>query len=250
MIQVFRFLAATLLCLVLTAGLALAEPCRTVRFESSNYTVCSFDLNTTDLRIFWRKADGTPFGGFSALAEDLRARGLALKFATNGGMYDEELSPVGLYIEDGRELRPANTADASGNFHMKPNGVFYVDRTEAGVMETGRFLKAHPSAQFATQSGPMLVIDGKLHPRFIAGSDSRKRRNGVGVSRPHEVHFVLSDGPVSFDEFARLFRDELGCKNALFLDGTISGLYAPELHRNDSWYRFGPIIGVVEKGSG
>ena len=170
MIQVFRFLAAALLWLVVPAGLASAEPCRAMTFEGANYIVCSFDLTATDLRIFWRKADGTPYGGFPALAEDLKSRGLMLKFATNGGMYDEDLTPVGLYIEDGRELKPANTVDASGNFHMKPNGVFYVDGTEAGVMETGRFLKARPAAKFATQSGPMLVIDGKLHPRFIPGS--------------------------------------------------------------------------------
>jgi uncharacterized protein YigE (DUF2233 family) len=162
-------------------------------------------------------------------------------------MYDRALAPVGLYVEDGRQLKSANTADAAGNFHMKPNGVFYLDEDEAGVLETERFLSVRPETLFATQSGPMLVIDGEIHPRFIPDSDSLKRRNGVGVSSPTEVHFAVSEGGVSFHAFARLFRDRLGCDNALFLDGTVSSLYAPGIGRHDAWHRFGPIIASVRK---
>jgi uncharacterized protein YigE (DUF2233 family) len=63
----------------------------------------------------------------------------------------------------------------------------------------------------------MLVIDGAIHPAFIVGSTDRKPRNGVGVSSPTEVHFVITQGGwVNFHEFARFFRDGLGCNNALF----------------------------------
>lgn len=222
-----------------------AEPCRRESFENAAYIICSFDLTRSELRTFWRDEAGEPYGSFSAVADDLAAAGLKLQFAMNGGMYDDGLAPVGLYVEDGRELKAANTADAAGNFHMKPNGVFYLDGDEAGVLETGRFLNVRPETQFATQSGPMLVIDGEIHPRFIPGSDSLKRRNGVGVSSPTEVHFAISEGAVSFHDFARLFRERLGCGNALFLDGTVSSVYAPGIGRHDSWHRFGPIIGAV-----
>lgn len=228
-------------------GAGSAEPCRSESFAGAEYTICSFDLTRSDLRLFWRDGAGAPYGSFSAVADDLAGQGRKLEFAMNGGMYDRALAPVGLYIEDGRELKAANTADAAGNFHMKPNGVFYLNGDEAGILETEEFLNVRPDRQFATQSGPMLVIDGEIHPRFIPGSDSLKRRNGVGVSSPTKVHFAISEGAVSFYDFARLFRDRLGCDNALFLDGTISSLYAPEIGRNDSWYRFGPIIGAVAK---
>jgi uncharacterized protein YigE (DUF2233 family) len=64
----------------------------------------------------------------------------------------------------------------------------------------------------------MLVIDGAIHPAFIVGSTDRKPRNGVGVSSPTEVHFVITQGGgwVNFHEFARFFRDGLGCNNGLF----------------------------------
>lgn len=247
----FRRSLAAVICAVLCAAVAPASagaaPCRSERFEGTAYTVCSFDVRSADLRIFWGDADGEPYASFSALADDLAGQGLTLQFAMNGGMYAEDLSPVGLYVENGEEVRPANTNDGPGNFHMKPNGVFYLGGGEAGVLETGRFLQARPRARFATQSGPMLVIDGTIHPRFIPGSDSLKRRNGVGVSSATMVHFAMSENQVSFDAFARFFRDRLACDNALFLDGTISGLYAPELSRNDSWFDYGPIIGAVAR---
>lgn len=241
-----RHLAALVVGLAALAAPAAAEPCRSETFEGSAYTVCSFDLTKVDMRVFWRGEGGAPYATFSALAEELAARGLTLAFAMNGGMYNDDLGPVGLYVEDGRELKAANTADAAGNFHMKPNGVFYISGKTAGVMETGAFLNRRPAADFATQSGPMLVIDGAIHPRFIPNSPYRKRRNGVGVSSSSEVHFAISEDVVNFDEFARLFRDRLASPNALFLDGgSAPGLYAPELDRNDSWSRYGPIVGVV-----
>jgi uncharacterized protein YigE (DUF2233 family) len=135
------------------------------------------------------------------------------------------------------------------NFYKKPNGVFYIGDGEAGILETERFLADRPKANFATQSGPMLMINGAIHPAFIVNSTDRKPRNGVGVSSPTEVHFVITKGGVNFHDFALFFRDSLNCSNALFLDGgAASGLYAPEVGRNDAPAHggYGPIIAVVE----
>ncbi len=251
LIQLF---AVTLLCLFVP-GTAQAEPCRDESFKNSSYIVCSFDPTREDLRIFWRGDDGKPYRTFAALAADLEGKGKSLRFAMNGGMYEVDYRPVGLYIENGRELTRANTATLTGlphqipNFYKKPNGVFYIGDGKAGILETERFLADRPEAYFATQSGPMLVIDGTIHPAFIVKSADRKARNGVGVSSPTEVHFVITQGSVNFHEFATFFRDGLGCGNALFLDGgRASGLYAPELARNDAPGHggYGPIIAVVE----
>ena len=234
---------------------AHAEPCRSESFEGASYIVCSFDATKEDLRIYWRDGDGKPYRTFAKLAADLKGKGKLLRFAMNGGMYQEDLRPVGLYIENGRELIRADTATRAGapsqipNFYKKPNGVFYFGNGEAVILETERFLAARLKANFATQSGPMLVIDGAIHPAFIVNSTDRKPRNGVGVSSPTEVHFVITNGWVSFYEFALFFRDRLGCNKALYLDGgEASGLYAPEFGRNDAPGHggSGPIIAVVE----
>ena len=253
MLIVNRLLAAFLL-LALVSGTAEAEPCRGETFEGASYTVCSFDAKAADLRIFLRDAEGAPFKTFRALSEDLARRGSKLLFAMNGGMYGDDFSPTGLLVENGRELKSANLAEVRGepgsipNFYKKPNGVFYIGPDGPGVKETEAFLAGRIEAEFATQSGPMLVIDDEIHPAFIVGSSDRKRRNGVGVSGDNQVHFVISEGRVNFYDFARFFREKLGCENALFLDGgSAPGLYAPELRRNDrpGHGGYGPIIAVV-----
>jgi len=124
-----------------------------------------------------------------------------------------------------------------------PATVFYVDGKSAGVLETAAFARRKLKPVFATQSGPMLVVDGKLHPRFLANSTSRNRRNGVGVAGKR-VKFVLAETPVTFHEFARVFRDVLKTPNALYLDGSISRLYAADIHRNDLGFPMGPIVAV------
>jgi uncharacterized protein YigE (DUF2233 family) len=168
----------------------------------------------------------------------------------NAGMYHPDLAPVGLYVENGVQLVPANTQAGPGNFHMKPNGVFYLDGdgVGVGVAETTRYLRTKRKVVFATQSGPMLVIDGALHPKFPPVGISQEIRNAVGVPVDNQkAYFVIADGPVTFTALARLFRDHLNCANALFLDGTISGLHAPEIGRADSFWPVGPIISVFEK---
>jgi len=237
---------ATLLFLV--AGPAWAQaPCEALEEAGARYVVCRFDAARDDLRLFWNDARGERYGSFGALAGDLAKQGRTLAFAMNAGMYDPDYAPVGLYIENGVVQRPANLRDASGNFHLKPNGVFFVGAGRAGVMETGRFLRTRPAASLATQSGPMLVAGGRIHPRIRPTGVSAKIRNGVGVADGRRVMFAISNQPVTFHAFASLFRDRLGCPDALFLDGSISGVYAPNLQREDRWRPMGPIVGVVAR---
>jgi uncharacterized protein YigE (DUF2233 family) len=237
---------------VIAATPAAAAPSERQTFEDAAYIVCTFDLATSDIRFFWRQPDGTPHATFGDLAAHLEENGRRLEFAMNGGMYDDTLSPIGLYVENGEQHHAANTATSTEvpapNFYKKPNGVFFVDGDQAGVMTTEDFLADPPEADYATQSGPMLVIDGKLHPAFIEGSDSLNPRNGVCAPRPDQVRLAITEGSVNFWDFGRFFRDQLGCDNALFLDGgSASGIYSPQLGRDDppGHGGYGPIIGVV-----
>ncbi|MEQ1944245.1 phosphodiester glycosidase family protein [Mesorhizobium sp. VNQ89] len=224
----------------------LPPPCREMAFEAVNYIVCEVELDQYDLVL--RRVDATakPYGNLAALA-----KAEPFVFATNAGMYHEDLTPVGLYVEDGRETSPLNLGEAPGNFFMKPNGVFYVDQAgNAGVMESGAFAASGIKPVLATQSGPMLVIDGSLHPRFEADGASRYIRNGVGTNGGKQVVFAISRQPVSLGSFARLFRDGLGIRNALFFDGAISALHDGSKYLVGGSHPAGPILAVREKPAG
>ena len=231
--------------LVLGAAFPASAACAPKAFDGARYTVCAFDPRRDDLRLFWKGDDDRPFGSLGALAQALKAKGERLVFAMNAGMFREDQSPVGLYVEKNRLLRNADTRGGESNFHLKPNGVFWIGDGVAGVTETSRYLASPPAARYATQSGPMLLIDGKIHPKIRPDGTSAKIRNGVGVDGRGAVVFAIADEPVTFDAFARLFRDALECRNALFLDGSLSSLYAPELKRDDELLPIGPIVGVV-----
>ena len=220
--------------------------CQAESFEGNDYTVCRFDLRQDRLQLFSLDGDGQPYGSFASLSDALARDGRTLAFAMNAGMYGEDLKPIGLYVEAGRTLRKANRRDGPGNFHMKPNGVFFIDGERGGVMETEAYLAAGISPQFASQSGPMLVVDGRIHPKFSPDGTSLQRRNGVGAPDGHTLVFAISESWVNFHSFARLFRERLACANALFLDGSISSLHAPDLGRSDDFAPLGPIVALVK----
>lgn len=252
---VAMMLVAAMSCSVQAQEMDKPGICEADSFEDTKYIICKPENGVAGLRLFWKGADGEPYRTFSSVAKAVSDEGHTLVFAMNAGMYRPDFSPIGLYIENEQELRPANRQkgeNASGpvpNFYKKPNGVFFWDDKGAGILPTDTFLKRKPKVSFATQSGPMLVIRNKLHPAFIVGSTDRTRRSGVGVCENGAVRFAISEDPVNFHDFARMFRDHLKCPNALFLDGGHgTGIYSPELGRNDiSWHGgFGPIVGFVE----
>lgn len=234
---------------------AFAQACAEETFEETRYIVCTVDPDNADLRLFWKNAAGEPYRTFANLADAVRQEGRVLAFAMNAGMYQTDFSPLGLYVENGRELRPADTTAAEvsagpvPNFRKKPNGVFFLGEKGAGIVATHEFLKLQPKVYLATQSGPMLVIRNRLIPIFIVNSQDRTRRSGVGVCRDKMIRFAISEDAVNFHDFGRLFRDHLKCADALFLDGGGgAGIYYPAMERNDiSWHGgYGPMFGLVE----
>lgn len=218
--------------------------CEEVRDGAASYVACRFDPDREDIRLHLAGPGGEAYGGFVALRQQLWAERRVLLFAMNAGMYHHDLSPVGYFAEYGKVLKPAVTGGGWGNFHLLPNGVFLMTHGKAEVMETKAFVARGVTPDFGTQSGPMLVIDGRLHPRFLPDSDSFKIRNGVGVDDQGRVHMVVSRVPVRFYDFAAFFRDRLGCANALYLDGTISSVFVAEETRVDRLFPMGPILSV------
>lgn len=209
------------------------------------YDVVHVDVAAQPLRLFWQDAEGSAYGNFHRLRDDLRRQGQDLLFATNAGIYGKDLRPLGLHVADGVELRPLNRGRGGGNFFLAPNGVFAIADGVARVLAADAYAGMGLAPRLAVQSGPMLLMGGALHPRFLVDSDSRHIRNGVGVLSPAEVVFVLSNRPVNFHTFATFFRDRLGCADALYLDGSLSEFYLPALDRNRRGRDFVGILAVT-----
>lgn len=234
----------TLLC---TTTTAMAVECKAINYEGAHYTICEVDATIEKLDLFLRDDEGEILGQFTSVDRMLGAEGKRLAFAMNAGMYHDDRSPVGHYKEDGHEIMRVIPNAGPGNFGLLPNGVLCLRPGRADVFETGDFIASAPDCYAATQSGPMLVIDGALHPRFLKDGTSKYIRNGVGtVDFGTRAVFAISDEPVNFYRFGKLFRDYLKIPNALYLDGNISRLYAPSVGRRDFGFALGPIVGVVE----
>ncbi|SPF80005.1 phosphodiester glycosidase family protein [Pseudoprimorskyibacter insulae] len=242
-----RAIAAALAAILgVFAGQAHAVECSKVQYQGNRYTLCEVDPAQDDMRLFLRDESGMIYGNFAAIDADLARDGLQLSFAMNGGMYHEDRAPVGHYVEDGVQVMRVVPNAGPGNFGLLPNGVLCFGDGSAHVIETLRFVEESPSCAYASQSGPMLVIDGALHPAFLPDSTSRFIRNGVGTTEAGDrAIFVVSDNSVTFHDFASFFRDHLRLKQALFIDGRVSRLHAPQLGRSDLGRPMGPIVGVV-----
>jgi uncharacterized protein YigE (DUF2233 family) len=238
-----------LLAFASSASPALAVSCEDVDYGGQSYTVCRVDAAREELRLFLNNAEtGAPLGSFENVDKQLAAQGMRLEFAMNAGMYHQDRAPVGHYVEDGQEIMRVISSEGPGNFGLLPNGVFCIREGRADVIETLKYLRDRPACDYASQSGPMLVIDGALHPRFLPDGPSRFIRNGVGTNADgSHAWFVISNEPVNFYEFAVFFRDRLHTPQALYFDGNISRLYAPGLERFDGGFPMGPVVGVVRE---
>ena len=219
--------------------------CETTTFEGAWLTHCMADPARHRIRTALGGKDGPPYRNLRTLIEAEPEAPIA--FAMNAGMYDASGMPIGLYIEDGEERVALNGNDGPGNFHLLPNGIFFGSDGVWKVLQTDTY-RGQTDVEFATQSGPMLVIDGELHPDISEDGVSRYVRNGVGVDAQGRAHFVITNQAVSFGKLARYFRDELSTANALYLDGSVSALYDPVNERLDTGVPIGPML-VVERRS-
>lgn len=214
------------------ASPAPVSPCAEQRFEQAGFIVCRG--GRVEIRSGMRS--------FRTLQASLGPRAGSVAFAMNGGMFDDAGAPIGLMIEGGRAVHAINRRAGGGNFHLMPNGVFVVRKSGRSEVVSSAAYQPSPDIAFATQSGPMLVIDGQLHPGFDPDGTSRYVRNAVGIGPDGTPVFVITTDVVSFGKLARFFRDRLKARNALYLDGSVSSLWDPVNGRMDDFVELGPLV--------
>ena len=238
-----KIFSLAILLLLLPALIAF----RTI-LQSIDEQIISYRVNPKlqDVQLYWKNDKGEIFKSIQNLKTYVEDKHKTLLFAMNGGMYKQDYSPLGLFIRDGKTISPLNTASGSGNFYMEPNGVFCITEDNIpGIYKTSE-LTAKGKMKYATQSGPMLVVDGNINPAFKDGSKNINIRNGVGILPDNEIVFAISKSEINFFDFATYFKN-LGCSNALYLDGYVSRAYIPDSSWKQTDGNFGVIIGVTKK---
>ena len=214
--------------------------------DNDDFVIYTIDPTSKNIRFYWKKENGEIFKNIKNLKDDLNLKNEKLIFAMNGGMYEKNNIPKGLYIEYFKHYRKIDTLKGNGNFYLQPNGIFYLTRNnEAQIVETKKF-KNNLAIKFATQSGPMLLLNGTINPIFQKKSKNLNIRNGVGILNDGTLVFVMSKKEINFYDFALMFK-KMNCQNALFLDGSVSRAYLPEKNWVQEDGDFGVIIAVSEK---
>jgi uncharacterized protein YigE (DUF2233 family) len=213
--------------------------------QGNDVRFLSYSTEPSNIKFYWKDNNGQILRSIENLKKFVEAKNRELKFAMNGGMYMKDNSPQGLFIENGITLKPLDTLSSGGNFYLKPNGVFYLTTDNKAVICQTKHFVDNGQINFATQSGPMLLIDGQIHQAFKKGSVNVNIRNGVGILPDNRVVFAMSKQEVNFYDFAEFFLN-LGCKDALYLDGFVSRTYLPEENWKQLDGNFGVIIGVTK----
>ena len=207
-------------------------------------TILTYTINPKkqSLKFYWKDSQDSILKTFKNLKKEVENNNQELLFAMNGGMFKKDFSPKGLYIENGKTITKLDTISKDfGNFYLQPNGVFLITENGVPIITKTQDLRIHKDIYYATQSGPMLVIDGELHTKFNKGSSNLNIRNGVGILPNDDLLFAMSRQKINFYNFAAFFKNK-GCRNALYLDGFVSKTFLPSKNWEQLEGEFGVII--------
>jgi uncharacterized protein YigE (DUF2233 family) len=240
--MIFKLLSIFFSSLILLPAVCFSEG-RNDTYKGIRLTSYRLNLNEQVLQLISKDENQKRVINASKLLEKVEKESASLLFATNAGIFDRSFKPLGLHIEDGKEIVPLNTSSGSGNFYLQPNGVFYVQGKAGYVVQTRDF-KSNSEISVASQSGPLLLLNGKVNSLFTDGSSNKVIRSGVGVKDKSEAIFVISDDPINFYDFASYFKDKLNCSSALYLDGAISSMYVADLERTNRSGNFAAMFAV------
>lgn len=206
-----------------------------------------FSAAPAQLRLLWQDSEGKNYVYLRSAAKALQTAGETPLMLMNAGIYTQDYQPAGLWIENGKQLRELNQREGAGNFHIQPNGVLWFDDQSVGIMTTHAWAAQALPAQFAVQSGPMMIIDGKINSRFIKNLSSPHKRNAACINQEGALYLIISAHIARDSEWPSFYRMSeallsFGCQQALYLDGTISHYYA--IGQSD-WFHWRPFVGMI-----
>jgi len=220
---------------------------RTFRQSSPSIEYGVIEANPADVKLHWKNAQGVPYKSLTRLKNALEANNQQIIMLMNAGIYDKNHQPAGLWVEKGKILKPLNRHKGKGNFHIQPNGVLFIQHNKAQILATQAYQQQKITPQWALQSGPMLIINGKINRQFRPTLESPHKRNAVCLTKNHRLYFVMTlQGEPNMYYFAQGLA-QLGCYNALYLDGSISNWYIPKQFNSFHWHEFVGMISVSQK---
>lgn len=230
------FVVITNVCLAQTSGMAT--------YKGSQYYYYITDAR--NLKFCFRNVNGENYSSIGNLKSETETKGKKLLFAMNGGMYNPNGRPTGLYVENGKVIKKLQTIRCgSTNFSMcfgtePTNGIFVVKYNGiASIVKSSQY--QNENVRYATQSGPLLLYASEINPKFSQTSKNVNLRNGVGVLPNGKVVMIIAEN-ITLYNFASIFKEEFQCQEALYLDGAISQMYISTEDKKDLGGNFGVII--------
>ncbi len=161
------------------------------------------DLKTNKLDLVMAKA----LSQGRASADEFAQYSKAL-ITLNGGFFDHNYHALGLRIGNQQQYSPLKRISWWSIFYIK-------DQTPA--ISSVRTYNPNQPVEFAVQSGPRLLIKGRI-PSLKIG---RAERSALGITHQGQVIIVVTENtPITTTELAHLMQSSpLHCKSALNLDG-------------------------------
>ena len=209
-------------------------------FSDRHFRVWAVDPTSVAIQQYRKDAQAQALWSLQSLHNFVQSRSEKLLFAMNAGIFDTNMSPVWLFVANGRVEQPLNLTEGTWNFYLQPNGVFFVQKDKkASIMDSTNFsfFVDMKDVLLATQSWPLLLSHGTIHPSLNPSSSNTNIRNAVWITPQWTVFFVYSDKEINMYALALYMRDVLGCEHALYLDWSISGWFdVVWWYKNDNTY--------------
>lgn len=177
----------------------------------SHVHVFRIDLNKNKLELVTAKTLSQKNASADQFAEHSNAL-----ISINGGFFDHQFNPLGLRINHKKIENPLKRISWWGIFSIKNNHPY---------ISNVRHFNHDNEIDFAVQSGPRLLIKGKI-PSLKRGSADR---SALGITEDGKVIILVStNAAMSTKDLAHIMKSPpLSCIDALNLDGgSSSQLYA------------------------
>ncbi len=166
--------------------------------------VHSFQIDPQQFRLDIITASQNGLTGLDAKTMSQKSGAL---IAINGGFFTPEHAPLGLRIQNNKEINKIKWTNWWHIFQMKA--------AKPAVITKQEFQMA-PDIEMAIESGPRLLMNGQITAQLKQGA---AERSAICTTMDEKIIIAATElAPMSLGEFAA-FMKKIGCNDALNLDG-------------------------------